>query len=38
MASGRAKRWGIGSRQPLKYYGFTNTMAVRREAWETSAK
>jgi len=27
-------RWVIASRQPLKYYGFTNTMAVRREAWE----
>lgn len=27
-------RWVIASRQPLKYYGFTNTMAIRREAWE----
>jgi glycosyltransferase involved in cell wall biosynthesis len=27
-------RWVIESGQPLKYYGYTNTMAVRRSAWE----
>ncbi len=27
-------RWVIASHQPLKYYGFTNNMAVRREAWD----
>ncbi len=28
-------RWMIASGQPLKYYGFTNNMAVRRAAWES---
>lgn len=28
-------RWMIASGQPLKYYGFTNNMAVRRGAWES---
>ena len=28
-------RWMVGSGQPLKCYGFTNNMAVRRRAWES---
>lgn len=27
-------RWVVSSGQPLKYYGYTNTMAIRRTAWE----
>lgn len=31
---GTKDRWVLTSNEPLKYYGFTNTMAVRRSAWE----
>jgi glycosyltransferase involved in cell wall biosynthesis len=27
-------RWVLSSNEPLKYFGFTNTMATRRSAWE----
>jgi len=27
-------RFVISSQQPLKYYGYTNTMSIRREAWD----